>query len=148
MASGNELQKKRYYWFKLQKNFFKNARMKKLRRIAGGDTYTIIYLKLMLLCIDNDGIIIYEGIEDSLEQELALKLDEEEENVLITINFLKANGLLSEREEGDVLIPEARENTGSETHANVCKKRQRTSNRLENVQPMSNQCPTEIDNKR
>ena len=97
---------------------------------------------------NNDGIIIYEGIEDSLEQELALKLDEEEENVLITINFLKANGLLSEREEGDVLLPEARENTGSETHANVCKKRQRISNRLENVQPMSNQCPTEIDNKR
>lgn len=131
MASGNELKKKRYYWFKLQKNFFKNARMKKLRRIAGGDTYTIIYLKLMLLCIDNDGVIIYEGIEDSLEQELALKLDEEEENVLVTINFLKANNLLIEKDEGDILLPEAKENTGSETHGNIQKKLQMSKRELE-----------------
>ena len=145
MASGNELQKKRYYWLKLPKNFFKNARIKKLRKIAGGDTYTIIYLKLMLLCIDNEGIVIYEGIENTLEEELALKLDEEKENVLVTLNFLKTNELLIEKEEGDVYLPEAYENTGSETHANVCKKRQRNNLRLENVQPMSNQCPTEID---
>ena len=122
MASGNELKKKKYYWFKLQKNFFKNARMKKLRKIAGGDTYTIIYLKLMLLCIDNDGVIVYEGIENSLDKELALKLDEDDENVSITINFLKANGLLIEKEEGDILLPEAKDNTGSETHGNIQKR--------------------------
>ena len=130
MASGNELQKKRYYWLKLPKNFFKNARIKKLRKIAGGDTYTIIYLKLMLLCIDNDGVIIYEGIEDSLEQELALKLDEEEENISITISFLKANNLLIEKEEGDILLPEAKDNTGSETHGNVQKRLQSAKREL------------------
>ena len=33
---------KRYYWLKLQDDFFKSKRIKKLRKIAGGDTYTII----------------------------------------------------------------------------------------------------------
>ena len=145
MAHGNELQKKKYYWLKLPKNFFKNARIKKLRKIAGGDTYTIIYLKMMLLCIDNKGVIVYEGIENDLAKELALKLDEEEDNVNVTINFLKANDLWEELENGDGFLPEAYGNTGSETHANVIKKNQRLKLGLENVQPMSNQCPTDIE---
>ena len=33
---------KRYYWLKLRNDFFDSVRMKKLRSVAGGDTYTII----------------------------------------------------------------------------------------------------------
>ena len=51
MAHGNEINGKRYFWLKLDRHFFNNARIKKLRRLAGGDTYTIIYLKLLLLSI-------------------------------------------------------------------------------------------------
>ena len=36
---------KKYYWLKLKDDFFNSREIKKLRRIAGGDTYTIIYLK-------------------------------------------------------------------------------------------------------
>lgn len=36
---------KRYYWLKLPDGFFRQKAIKKLRKIAGGDTYTIIYLK-------------------------------------------------------------------------------------------------------
>ncbi len=32
MAHGNEMQKQRYFYLKLPKNWFKNARIKKLRR--------------------------------------------------------------------------------------------------------------------
>ena len=37
---------KRYYWLKLKDDFFTSKRIKKLRAMAGGDTYLIIYLKL------------------------------------------------------------------------------------------------------
>ena len=37
---------RRYYWLKLKDDFFKDKKIKKLRQLAGGDTYTIIYLKL------------------------------------------------------------------------------------------------------
>ena len=40
---------KKYYWLKLKKDFFNSKEMKKLRRIAGGDTYTVIYLKMQLV---------------------------------------------------------------------------------------------------
>lgn len=43
---------KRYYWLKLKNNWFNDKRIKKLRSVAGGDTYVIIYLK-----IANDNIL-------------------------------------------------------------------------------------------
>ncbi len=56
---------KKFYWLKLHKDFFKSKEMKKLRRVAGGDTYTIIYLKLQLLSLENDGHLYFDGIDDS-----------------------------------------------------------------------------------
>lgn len=39
---------KRYYWLKLPDGFFRQKAIKKLRKIAGGDTYTIICFLAML----------------------------------------------------------------------------------------------------
>ena len=39
---------KRYYWLKLKNDFFRGKHIKMLRKIAGGDTYTIIYLKMII----------------------------------------------------------------------------------------------------
>ena len=38
---------KRYYWLKFREDFFESKRIKRLRRMAGGDTYLIIYLKML-----------------------------------------------------------------------------------------------------
>ena len=40
---------KQYYWLQLKEDFFRQKEIKLLRKIAGGDTYTIIYLKMMLV---------------------------------------------------------------------------------------------------
>lgn len=140
---GNETNNKRFYWLKLQDNFFKNARIKKLRRVAGGDTYTIIYLKLMLLTIKSNGLYIYEGIENSIEEEIALKLDEALDDVKILWQYLLANQMVEEKDNGDILIPEVSNNIGSETYNNIYKK----GKRLEKLQSLSNQFPIdrEID---
>lgn len=151
MAHGNEINNKRYYWLKLDRHFFRDARIKKLRRIAGGDTYTIIYLKLMLLSIECNGYLIYEGIEETFEAEMANKLDEDEENVRVTINYLRIQGLLIEKNDGDRFLPQAAGSIGSETYNNVYKRRQKqnaelgTGDGLEKLQPNSNQIPIEAD---
>ena len=87
---------KKYYWLKLQKDFFKDPRVKKLRRIAGGDTYTCIYLQLMLLSLETGGILTHEGIEPTFEAELSLIRDEDEDNIRVTLNFLLSQGLLEQ----------------------------------------------------
>lgn len=106
---------KKYYWIRLKTDFFKNLAMKKLRRIAGGDTYTIIYLKLQLLSADTEGVLYYEGIENSFAEEIASLLDEDEDNVKITLQFLESVGLLEQKSADEYLLTEVPFIVGSET---------------------------------
>ena len=118
---------KRYYWLKLKEDFFSDPRIKKLRRIAGGDTYTVILLKLMLLTVKSDGVLVYEGIEQTLSQELALKMDEDDKNVEATLIYMRSMHLIQEIDPETYDIPQVREMTGSETDsaARVRKHRQK-----------------------
>ena len=109
---------KRYWWLKLQEDFFRQVEIKKLRKIAGGDTYTVIYLKMMLLSLKNEGHIAYDCPESEFIESLALDIDEDEENVSVTVAFLRKHNLLVESEfESDVSLPKAAEAIGSETAA-------------------------------
>lgn len=108
---------KRYYWLRLHKDFFQKKEIKRLRRVAGGDTYTIIYLKMLLRSIIDGGKLYFDGYEDTFVSELALDIDEDEQNVQITVNYLLKNGLLIECENDEYYLPEASNNTGSETAA-------------------------------
>lgn len=81
---------------RLKTDFFEQPEIKKLRRLAGGDTYTIIYLKMMLKAVANNGMFIYQEIEDTFEKEVALIIDEDENNVMMTIAYLRKYNLLEE----------------------------------------------------
>ena len=70
---------KKYYWLKMTDQFFEDKAIKKLRKIAGGDTYTIIYLKMLLTAIKQGNKMYFEGIEDDAE-ELALELESKDDN--------------------------------------------------------------------
>ena len=105
---------KKYFWLKLKDNFFNQKEIKKLRRIAGGDTYTIIYLKLQLLSIKKEGIIEFEGTEENLAEQLALEIDEDKDNIEITLRFLQANHLIEEIFEDNYLLTKVPECIGKE----------------------------------
>lgn len=105
---------KKYYWLKFQTDFFQSPVIKKLRKIAGGDTYTIIYLKLQLMSVPDGGIIKLIGLEEDPADEIALMIDEETDNVKVTLGFLQRHGLL-EVIDGDFFLPQAAENIGNET---------------------------------
>lgn len=106
---------KRYFWLKLHKDFFQRKEIKRLRKIAGGDTYTIIYLKMLLRSIMSDGKLYFDGLEDDFASELALDLDEKEENVQITVQYLLKSGLLEMCSNEEYYLPDAKGNTGTET---------------------------------
>ena len=52
---------KRYYWLRLHKDFFQKKEIKRLRRVAGGGTYTNIYLKKLFRSIIDGGEIYFYG---------------------------------------------------------------------------------------
>ena len=141
---------KRYYWFRLHKDFFQKKEIKRLRRVAGGDTYAVIYLKMLLRSIADGGKLYFDGYEETFVSELALDIDEDEQNVQITVNYLLKNGLLLECEADEYYLPEANNNTGSETAAaGRMRKLRNKSKELDcnnvtpqcnNVTPMLHQC--------
>lgn len=107
---------RKYYWLKLQHNFFNEKRIKKLRKIAGGDTYTIIYLKMQLLSLENEGKLYFDNVEKTFEEEIALELDEDVEDVKVTILYLLSCGML-EKIDDEYTLTEAQKNIGSETES-------------------------------
>lgn len=140
---------KRYFWLKLHKDFFKRKEIKRLRKIAGGDTYTIIYMEMLLRSIIDEGKLFFDGLEDDFASELALDLDEDEENVKITIQYLLKTGLLEIRSDEEYYLPDTKDSTGCETAVAVRVRRHREKQKAlqcnANVTQVKHFCNGEIE---
>lgn len=108
---------KRYYWLKLKDDFFRQKEIKQLRKIAGGEVFIIIYLKMLLRSLKDDGKLYYEGIEENFPAELALDIDEDVENTKMTVSYLQAKGILIQSSVDEYELLTAGELTGSEGYS-------------------------------
>ena len=139
---------RRFFWFKFKDDFFQNLKIKKLRKIAGGDTYTIIYLKLMLLALKTDGYLYFEEVYETFAEELAEKIDEEIENVKLTLQYLLSVQLIELSEDGKTCyLKELKNCIGSESASTQrvrdYRERQKQQKALQcNAQPL--QCNTDV----
>lgn len=107
---------KKYFWLKLYNDFFSSKRIKRLRSLAGGDTYTIIYLKMQLKALKDDGYLYFDDVMDDFAEELALDIDENADDVRVTIQYLSRVGLLESSENGkEYFLPYVQTCIGSET---------------------------------
>ena len=139
-----------YFWLKVDKKFFDNLFIKRLKNMPGGYTMTVIYIRLMLESLEDDCILYYEGYFDSLVQELALKLDVSEDDINMTVAYFTKCGLIQIDDDGHATLSQAKAMVESETNWAKYKREQRKQAqnvaRLENVQKSgidSNLCPTE-----
>ena len=138
-----------YFWLKFDKKFFDNLFIKRLKSVSGGYAMTVIYIRLMLESLETDCILYYEGYFDNLIQELALKLDVSEDDVNMTMSYFTKCGLIQIDTDGNAKFPQAEALLEQETNWAQYKRKDRKVGQiptnLDNVQPMSNQCPTEIE---
>ena len=141
-----------YFWLKVDKKFFDNLFIKRLKNMPGGYTMTVIYIRLMLESLEDDCILYYEGYFDSLVQELALKLDVSEDDINMTVAYFTRCGLIQIDNDGHATLSQAKAMVESETNWAKYKREQRKNSqdlpKLENVQnkkTISNSCPTEIE---
>lgn len=117
---------KKYVWLKLKEDFFKQKSIKKLRKMAGGAVYTLIYLKMQLASLKNEGKLYFEGVEDDFIAELSLDLDESVEDIQMTVLYLQKNNLIEFGELPDeYILPEVVGSIGSETASAERKRQQR-----------------------
>lgn len=93
---------KKYYWLKLKEDFFDDKTVKYLRRLPDGNSLVIIYLKMQLKSLKTEGLIKYDGLLPTCEEELALVLDEDANLVRFAVTALVNIGVV-ERWDNDML---------------------------------------------
>ena len=69
----------------------------------------------MLLSLKDEGKLYFEGVEDNFASEIALALDEDAENVKLTLAFLQRHGLIEICDDCEYQLTEVPTITGSET---------------------------------
>lgn len=89
---------------KVKRRFFADIRMRRLRKISAGGTYTIIYLKLLLLSLRDQGEIYFEKADKTFIKEISLMLDETEDDIALTLHYLERVGLLEVVTEGECFL--------------------------------------------
>lgn len=140
---------------KTTKDFFSDKKIKKMRLIAGGEIYTIIYLKLLLESLDNGGLIEFENICDNPAEELSLMIDETADNIkacLVILEKLK----LCEYNDNFISFNDIQDMIGSITTAGIRKSEQRKrieqktmdGQQEDNVPTVSQKCPPEIEREK
>ena len=76
-------------YFKLHENFLNELPIKVIRKFAGGDTYVIVYLQMLIKAQANNGYIRHQRILPTLSEEIALELGETKETVTATLSILE-----------------------------------------------------------
>lgn len=141
-----------YFWLRFDKKFFDNIFIKRLKSVSGGYAMTVIYIRLMLESLESDCILYYEGYFNELTEELALKLDVSEDDIQMTMAYFTKCGLIQIDTDGNARFPQAEALLEQETNWAQYKRKNRKVGQiptnLDNVQPVSNSCPTEIEKEK
>jgi predicted phage replisome organizer/uncharacterized phage protein (TIGR02220 family) len=106
---------RRYYWLQLKDDFFNSKEMKLMRKLPGGEEITIIYLKMMLVSLSEQGKLYFEGLAEDLAEELSLITDEDPEAIRLTLMFLTKKKLLTTSDNYQFNLEQVPEMIGSET---------------------------------
>lgn len=145
---------KRFYWIKLNTNFFIQREVKSIRRTENGLLYIVIYLKLLLLSANTGGILKFENTEDNLIEELSIEIDEEPEDVKKAIEVLQKKNLITISSNDEFFLNKAPDMVGSETASTIRsresrqRKKERESQSNNNLLHCNNtqqNCNTEIE---
>jgi len=72
---------RRYYWLQLKDDFFNSKEMKLMRKLPGGEEITIIYLKMMLASLAEQGMLYFEGLAEETSDNYQFNLEQVPEMV-------------------------------------------------------------------
>ncbi len=98
------MSEKKYYWLKLKESFFDEKQIKYLRKLPDGDKLIIVYLKMQLKSLRTEGLLKYDKILPSCEEELAMILDEDINIVKLTIGALIKTKAIEQLEDGSLYM--------------------------------------------
>ena len=155
---------KRYYWLKLQDNFFEKEEIKIIENMPNGKDYIIFYMKLLLKSVSTEGKLIFRDIIPYTPEMLASITNTNADTVRVAIDIFSKLGLMEIWDDGTLFMVETQNMIGSETRWAKKKRLQREKQKElplkkdnvqvegdnvqvkgDNVPSLSPNCPTDID---
>ena len=136
---------RRYYWLQLKDDFFNSKEMKLMRKLPGGEEITIIYLKMMLVSLSEQGKLYFEGLAEDLAEELSLIIDEDPEAIRLTLMFLTKKKLLTTSDNYQFNLEQVPEMIGSETASARRVRKHRENQKALQCNPDVTKCNGDID---
>ena len=106
---------KRYYWLRLMSNFFELKTTKYLRSLPDGDKLVNVYLHMQLNSLTTNGLLQYDNMFPTIEEELSLSLSEDINALKLLIPALIKINLASVLDDGSIMLLAVQDLIGSET---------------------------------
>ena len=130
--------KKRYYWVKLDRNFFEKYKIKSLLSEKNGESFCLIYQQLMCECLNyidenNNGILRFSKQRAYTINELANVINRKPKQLTEALKMLENKELLKVLDDGTIVIFDV--NVGSLTGQTLRK------NKGNNVVEITNELP-------
>lgn len=150
----------RYYWLKLNENFFESDVVEWLEDQENGEKYVLLYLKLCLKSLKTDGVLVRQVGKMTIQhtaESIAKQTQFDIEIVESALALFEQIGLIEKNDKGESYLPEVANMTGSGSASESAtkKKAQRQNKKGQNVPKSGDKmspekgtkCPTEIRDK-
>ncbi len=158
----------RYYWLKLNENFFESDVVEWLEDQEKGEKYVLLYLKLCLKSLKTDGVLVRQVGKMTIQhtaESIAKQTQFDIEVVESALDLFEQIGLIEKNDKGERYLPEVVNMVGSNSASESAtkKKTQRQNKRGQNVPEQGDKmsltsgtkcphekgtkCPTEIRDK-
>ena len=141
----NDYNNKKYYWLKLQRDFFKRHDIKIIEDMDNGKDYILFYLKLLCESIDHQGNLRFSDTIPYNEKMLASVTNTNIDIVRSALNIFTELKMIDLLDDKTIYMNELNKMIGCETQNAIYRRKYRKKERLDNVQQVSNQSPIEIE---
>lgn len=139
--------KKRYYWLKLDKNFFKKHEIQVVEAMDNGKDYELFYLKLLCEATAHEGYLRFSETVPYDEKMLSVITNTNIDIVRSAIKVFGKLGMIQLLDDGSLYLSQVQEMIGSETGAAIRQREYRAGKlpELTSGATMSQNCRLEKD---
>lgn len=134
---------KRYYWLKLDKDFFKRHDVKIVESMPNGKDYILFYLKLLCESTSHEGYLRFSPTLPYSEEMLATITNTNIDIVRTAIKVFTGLDMMKFLDDGTLYLEQVERMIGMETGAAIRKRQERAA--LGTNRDKQGHCPQEID---
>lgn len=133
---------KRYYWLKLQDNFFDREEIKVVESMKNGKDYILFYMKLLLKSVKTEGELRFRGVIPYTPEMLSSITNTDIDTVMVAVDMFTQLGLMEKWDDGTLFMIETQNMVGSETDSAKRMRKLRKEHRKKQLPP--SQCDGDV----